>query len=1184
VLSSSLVPLGKIATALSPDQRRAYAAQVAAEQDALAREVVALGGTVLARFTYASSGIAAVLDPAAVVRLARSSRVTRIRPIGSYQMDLNFTVPSVGGAAVQARGLSGRGATIAVIDSGIDYTHLAFGGPGTAEAYAEAYATNTTIGDNAFFPGPRVKGGFDYVGELWPDGPLAPDPDPIDSFGHGTSVADIAAGSTPGAPGMAPAADLYAFKACSARSRLCNGLALLQAVDDALDLDNDLATLDPATVIVLAISSAYGQPEDDLSAYVDIAAEMGSVVVASAGSSGNKPYIVGAPGTADGAISVGASARVSSSLPLLTASANLESSRGPHLADGAIKPDLLAPAGSSAAAVGTGNGTRPFGGSSSAVPVVAGAAALLFEKFGPQLSPAGYRALLMNHALTEVVTLASTPTDGEAVVGLRGADALNLALRSTDRGLAPRVFVRCADGSPAETLDALADTFVQEPRPRTAYGNLSELRIRAPEKTPPGERFALLRFPSPACAVASAHLQLEIFRIVTTPSFGPMQAYEVSGGWNEATTWATRPALGALVASTNVSGTGVYTLDVSSLAGSGGASWDVAVRTAERLSVILYSREVRAAPRLLVDCVDGQAELLDPRLDTYVREDQPNTSFGNSSALRISAEPGKRRYSLLRFPTPTCSVADARLQLDAVGLFTIDEVRRGGPLEATRVLGEWSDTSTWATRPELGERLDSQTITRTGRVDLRVVGLFVAASVLAPITSMGAGQVDVLRALDAETLAWQDVIADSDATLSETASLSFGYQAVSTSYSETRQVRVRNLSTTTRLLSAQASFRFGDDVERGVRLRLTPPQLSLPAGGEAVFSLTLEIDAAGLRPWLLNSGALGAAGGLGTDVLSPSLTLYEYDGLIEIRSQEPGDTRPPAQIRPISLPWQVLPKRVADLRTDTAERVLAPGATDVITVQNVAPVQVGEVDVFALTELSPNIYSYTVGSAVGENQSPSDLKEVGVRGRMASDGTQFVEFAATVYDQPFRAAQYPVRMEVLIDTDQDGFDDALVYTDDRSGGVGPLDGRSAVFVRRPVSAPPVFVGYVDRDFNSQNWILPAPAAALGILPDAPFIFQVRAVDNIFPPAPGTVVYDRTSRMTFQLDRPAFQANSRLSVAPGSLAELAVGADTEGLEVSASQQGLLLLYRQAPPGRESAAIPLTTPSAYPPPLN
>ena len=84
---------------------------------------------------------------------------------------------------------------VAVLDSGIDYTHRNLGGAGPAEAYDKAFGTstadprNTTI-DPSVYPTQKVVGGFDFVGDAWPtNGPRTEDPNPIDSQGHGTHVA-----------------------------------------------------------------------------------------------------------------------------------------------------------------------------------------------------------------------------------------------------------------------------------------------------------------------------------------------------------------------------------------------------------------------------------------------------------------------------------------------------------------------------------------------------------------------------------------------------------------------------------------------------------------------------------------------------------------------------------------------------------------------------------------------------------------------------------------------------------------------------------------------------------------------------------------------------------------------------------------------------------------------------------
>src|SRR5439155_598 len=80
-------------------------------------------------------------------------------------------------AVWQSLGLHGEGVKIAIIDSGIDYTHANFGGPGTADAYtaAHARADDGTPADPASLrpSAPRVKACIDLVGDSYHPDPSA---------------------------------------------------------------------------------------------------------------------------------------------------------------------------------------------------------------------------------------------------------------------------------------------------------------------------------------------------------------------------------------------------------------------------------------------------------------------------------------------------------------------------------------------------------------------------------------------------------------------------------------------------------------------------------------------------------------------------------------------------------------------------------------------------------------------------------------------------------------------------------------------------------------------------------------------------------------------------------------------------------------------------------------------------
>ncbi|MBN1429377.1 MAG: S8 family serine peptidase [Anaerolineae bacterium] len=282
---------------------------VVAQQDQVVDAVLAIDPTaeILGSAQVATNVVAIEIDAAGIEELAARPDVVAINPVFEYELALSETVPYIGGTAAHDLGFTGAGVRVAVLDSGIDYTHAALGGPGTLEAYQAAYGVdpsdpaNTTT--DGLFPTAKVIGGYDFVGETWggSDDPLEPDPDPIDYEGHGTNVADIIAGLN----GVAPDASLYALKVCSAVTSSCNGVALLQAMDFAMDPNGDGDTGDHVDIINMSLGSPYGQSfDDDLSVAVNNATAVGILSVVSAGNSGDKPYIVGSPSSAFTALSV----------------------------------------------------------------------------------------------------------------------------------------------------------------------------------------------------------------------------------------------------------------------------------------------------------------------------------------------------------------------------------------------------------------------------------------------------------------------------------------------------------------------------------------------------------------------------------------------------------------------------------------------------------------------------------------------------------------------------------------------------------------------------------------------------------------------------------------------------------------------------------------------------------------
>ncbi|RKP07196.1 peptidase S8/S53 domain-containing protein, partial [Thamnocephalis sphaerospora] len=106
---------------------------------------------------------------------------------------------------------TGKGITVGIIDSGIDYGHTALGG--------------------CFGSGCKVAFGYDFVGDDYTaSNRPKPDDDPMDTCnGHGTHVAGIIAGQQGSFAGVAPQATLGAYRVFG-----CTGRVELDVVLDAI--------------------------------------------------------------------------------------------------------------------------------------------------------------------------------------------------------------------------------------------------------------------------------------------------------------------------------------------------------------------------------------------------------------------------------------------------------------------------------------------------------------------------------------------------------------------------------------------------------------------------------------------------------------------------------------------------------------------------------------------------------------------------------------------------------------------------------------------------------------------------------------------------------------------------------------------------------------------------------------
>ena len=160
--------------------------------------------------------------------------------------------------------ITGKGVVVAILDTGVDYTHPDLGG---------------TIG-----PDQKVIGGFDFVDD---------DGDPLDMDGHGTAVAGII-GANGQIKGIAPEVSILAYRVVDRMGNV-KSTDLLRALEKA--------SQDGADVINLSLGTK--EEIGALTYAVQNIVDSGIVVVAATGNSGARAF--GEPAGRKGVIAVGAS-------------------------------------------------------------------------------------------------------------------------------------------------------------------------------------------------------------------------------------------------------------------------------------------------------------------------------------------------------------------------------------------------------------------------------------------------------------------------------------------------------------------------------------------------------------------------------------------------------------------------------------------------------------------------------------------------------------------------------------------------------------------------------------------------------------------------------------------------------------------------------------------------------------
>jgi minor extracellular serine protease Vpr len=226
-------------------------------------------------FTEALNGFSVKGTKRSLERLAETNKVESVSPVTTYNIQTETNTEIIGAEKIRGyfdptnQRLTGKGITVGVIDTGIDYNH-----PDLIRSY---------------------KRGYDLVDF---------DDDPMETKGmygqstlHGTHVAGIIAANGR-IQGVAPDVKIIAYRALGP-----GGSGTTEPVLAAIDK----AIKDKVDILNLSLGNNVNGPDLPISLALNKAVENGITAVTSSGNSGPNMWTVGSPGTASRAISVGAS-------------------------------------------------------------------------------------------------------------------------------------------------------------------------------------------------------------------------------------------------------------------------------------------------------------------------------------------------------------------------------------------------------------------------------------------------------------------------------------------------------------------------------------------------------------------------------------------------------------------------------------------------------------------------------------------------------------------------------------------------------------------------------------------------------------------------------------------------------------------------------------------------------------
>ncbi len=235
----------------------------------------AIDANVLREYDYLFSGFALEIPANKILNITTIPGIKAVYPnitytttdvkvslMDEYEPSMTKSNPYVGAPEAWSMGYTGEGITVAVIDSGVDYTH-----PELAHAFEEYK-------------------GYDFFDN---------DPDPMDGGYHGTHVTGtIVAESF----GIAPDARILAYRVLGP-----NGGTSAQVIAGI-----EQAVIDGADVMNLSLGNDLNDADYATSIALDWAMAEGVVAVTSNGNNGPYDWTVGSPAASREGISVGSTA------------------------------------------------------------------------------------------------------------------------------------------------------------------------------------------------------------------------------------------------------------------------------------------------------------------------------------------------------------------------------------------------------------------------------------------------------------------------------------------------------------------------------------------------------------------------------------------------------------------------------------------------------------------------------------------------------------------------------------------------------------------------------------------------------------------------------------------------------------------------------------------------------------